>query len=248
MSRTRGFVAIALLGAFFAIHVTGCSLIGLGAGAAWDATHKHVHTLPPTRFVRFYPGDKMTLTLDDGSLVDGVYRGAVRMPEDEYRARYQAWRASDPRGAEFPRIGEFVSIGEPSSLFLVGEGSFVGIAHNGVETEQRGKIRNAPFDAKGYVFRADGRPLSLSRLRATVDAGNVPMTTAMRLETSEGDRVTPVDRVVLVTAPGHGHGARNGFVVGLVADVVVVGTAATSFSQEPLMGSSGCESTSFGPY
>lgn len=245
MSRAQGWAAIAALGAAFTFHVTisGCSVLGLVSGSIWDAIHrKGQRLIPPARVMRFYRGDAMVLILEDSTRVECVYEGSARLPAEEYERRYTEWRRSDPRAADFPMIGERVSIGERGSVTSVGTGSFRGFAHGGILLERKGRLRVVSDLERGFVTRSDGTTTGLRQVRELAVAGVLPLVTALRVRTQEGERVVPVDEVALVQAPDHPHGARNGFVIGLVADVVVVAVVASSL-QSAFDNSGGCEPT-----
>lgn len=246
MRRARGWVAIALFGATFAIHVTGCSLIGLTAGSIVDATQKGSRTLPPTRFASFYPGDNMTLTLEDGDRIEGVYRGAARVPDQDYASRYRPWRDDDVHATGFPRLGERVSVDHPGSINGGGEGWFRGFAHGGIELGEKGAVRVIPITGDGTLRDSRGKRIPLARVRERVEAGDVPLSTAMRIDTDSGVRVIPIDAVALVSAPSHPNAARTGFMIGLVADVAVVAVAASSQTHQQNYG--GCTDPTIYPY
>lgn len=106
MGRRRSWIAVAALGAVFAVHVNGCSLIGLTAGAMLDADKPRYQQLRGSEMVRVLPGSHVQLLLDDSTWVVGIYRGSARIADDEYRPVYDAWGAHHPRGASFPQIGE----------------------------------------------------------------------------------------------------------------------------------------------
>lgn len=238
MSRSSAFGLIALLGATFSIHVTGCSLVGLAGGALWDARRPRIALVPTGRVEKFHRGDRLVLILADSSRVAGVYRGAAELDRGDYRRRYAAWRAAEPRASVLPEIGERVRRSR------WGSGSVVGFVHRGVLIERRGETRVVPVTPEGTLTRADGAEVELAAIDRMMTEGVVPLLTALRIDTGAGEERVPLDRVVMVQAPTHPHGARTGFLIGLVADAIVVGSFASSY--RGAFDGSGCASSGFG--
>ena len=215
MNRRRGWIALAGLGAFFAVHIEGCSLIGLTTGAAIDANTPRFQQVSASELVRVSPGSRVTLLLHDSTRVRGVYRGATRIADDDYRIVYDAWRAHHPRGASFPEIGE------PVELKPGGKGAFRAFVAEGVEIQSR-RLGATSLDRDGWLVRRDGSRLDLLEARDLALAGELPIATALRIETDQGERRIALDRVALVDAHTVRHAALSGFLVGLAADAMVV--------------------------
>lgn len=216
MGRRLGVVAIAALGASFAIHIGGCSLIGVGMGTNADAHKPPIERLQPG-LMRIDPGARITVLLDDSTQAAGVYRGPQRMPDAEYRALYDAWRAVYSRGASFPAIGERV---EQS---WGGRGEFVAFSAEGIEIRPgRWDPEVTGLDRLGWIVRPSGERLDLREARDLAIAGDLPMATALRLQTRSGERVVPIHRVALVEVVNNRHAARNGFIAGLVVDAIII--------------------------
>lgn len=226
MNRRRGWIAIAGLGAIFAVHVNGCSLMGLATGAMIDAKAPRLQQIRASELVRVSPGSRVTILLDDSTFVRGTYRGSTRLADDAYRVIYEIWRATHPRGPSFPEIGE------PVELNPGGKGAFGGFVAEGVELESRRWGSTAtPFDRDGWLERRDGSRLDLWEVRDLALAGDLPIATALRIETEGGERRIALDRVALIAASTSRHAARTGFLVGLAADAMIVAMAAGIASQ-----------------
>jgi hypothetical protein len=239
MKRPLGWVWVALFGATFTFHVTGCSLIGLGAGAAYDAANRDVRAQSPGRIVKLHPGDAMILDLDDGSRVDGVYLRPGRIPERSYVRFYNEWRAKDPRAEGFPRIGERVTVDNPSSVVGRGQGMFVGFGLEGIEVESsNGERRVIPVSEDGSLLGSNKSRVSMERVRQLAIERALPLSTTLEIRTGDDVRTILLNEVVLIHAPNHPNGARTGFAIGLAVDVLVVIVA---IAAEPGAPNTGCD-------
>jgi hypothetical protein len=215
VARRRGWIAIAGLGGIFAVNVNGCSLIGLGVGTAIDTRASLHEQLRGGEMVRVPAGSRVVLLLDDSTRVRGVYLGSERITDQEYRPVYGAWRANHPRAAGFPEIGESIQVTDG------GKGVFRAFVAEGVEF-QSWRLRPVPFDRDGWLVRSDGSRLHLYDVRDLALAGELPIATALRIDTDRGERRIAVDRVALVETPSSGRAALAGFLVGLAADAMIV--------------------------
>lgn len=219
MSRRRSWIAIAALGALFAVHVNSCSLINLAVGWRMDARKPRYEELRASELVRVSPGEHITLLLDDSTRVAGVYLGAAPIADAEYRAVYDAWRGRHPRGPAFPEIGESVQL-KPG-----GKGTFNAFVAEGVELQSR-RFGKSTYERKGWMVRRDGSKLDLIEVRDLSLSGELPLATALRMETDAGERSIPVNRIAMIGATPARHAALKGFLVGLGADVLVVAVVA----------------------
>ena len=215
MSRRRSWLAIAGLGALFAVHVNSCSLINLAVGWRMDARRPRYEELRASQLVRVSPGEHITLLLDDSTRVSGVYRGSAHIADAEYRAVYNAWRGRHPRGPAFPEIGE------PVQLKPGGKGTFNAFVAEGVELQSR-RLGRSTYERKSWMVRHDGSKLDLIEVRDLLLSGELPLATALRMDTNEGERSIPVNRIVMIGATPARHAALKGFLVGLGTDILVI--------------------------
>lgn len=227
MNRRRSWLAIAGLGALFAVHVSSCSLIGLAAGWRMDAKRPRYEELRSSQLVRVAPGEHITLLLDDSTRVSGAYLGSAHIADSAYLAVYDAWRVRHPRGPAFPEIGE------PVQLKPGGNGAFNAFVAEGVELQSR-RLGRYSHENKGWLVRRDGSKLDLIEVRDLALSGELPLATALRIDTELGERSIPVNRIAMIGVNRARHAALKGFLVGLASDLLIVAVIASSLS------SSGC--------
>ena len=220
MVRRRAWFALFALAAFFAVNINGCTLIGLTAGAISDARGARYRELRGAEMVRIPPGSRVSIHLRDSTLLQGVYRGSVRIDADAYQLTYAAWRQRHARGASFPEIDE------PIELDPGGKGSFVAFVAEGIEMRAP-RMGVTVVDAHGVLVRSDGARLDLIDARDMALAGELPIATALLLRTREGDERVAVDRVERIDAVIRRRGAVHGMLVGLAADVIIIAIVRT---------------------
>ena len=223
LSRRRSWFAIAGLGALFAVHVSSCSLIGLAAGWRIDAKRPRYEELRASQLVRVAPGEHITLLLEDSTRVTGVYLGSAHIADSNYRAVYDAWRVRHVRGPAFPEIGE------PVQLKPGGKGAFNAFVAEGVELQSH-RLGRYSHENKGWLVRHDGSKLDLIEVRDLALSGELPLATALRIETELGKRSIPVNRIAMIGVSRARHAALKGFLVGLASDLLVVAVIASSQS------------------
>ncbi len=237
MKRMGTWAAIAGLAAGFAVHVTGCSLIGYAHGHAIDARTPTERNVQASEIVRVDPGTRVALQLTDSTWVRGIYRGSARMDEATYRAAYRTWRADAPHGDQFPELDERVEL-KPG-----GAGRFRGFVLGGVEIEGT-RLGRRTIGGNGRLLSPGGRHVDMSEVREMELAGRVPLATLLRVDSAGTERRVPADRVIGVTVRTVRQAAVRGFVAGLIADALIVTVAAGfyEFTRHPL--GSGCRDSS----
>jgi hypothetical protein len=138
-----------------------------------------------------------------------------------------------PRGASFPEIGETVRL-RPG-----GKGAFRAFVAQGVELQSR-RLGTVVAKPGAWLERRDGSKLDMSEVYELAVAGDLPMATALRIETDRGDDTISVERVALIHAPTVRHAARNMFLAGLAVDAMIL-VIASQPQSEP----TGCTSDAY---
>jgi hypothetical protein len=210
------------------VQLSGCSLIGLGIGAISDASKPDEVSIPGWKLETVKPGSEVTLILRDGERISGMYVGTAAVPTADYAARYAECRSRLQKGDLLPALNDSITI------FLT----------NG----ERLKRRFAGFDAQHLLVTWQGRPeparLALKAVRAIQDSqghllkaetvselmasGQIPLTSQMVVQTSEGKTTLPLEQVQMVQVPAKKHGKLTGFLIGATVDAIVIAAAASS--------------------
>lgn len=215
MPRRFGLVGIVLLSLVLAVQVSGCTLIGFGVGLEADRKASVRQRYRAGDLARLESGSSLEVLLEDSSRVAGRYLGATLQEASAYRARYEAWRSGSGHEAKFPEWDERVEL-DPG-----GKGEFRGFVIEGVliRTGRRGVV---PVVSSGMLHRASGGALDLLDVRDLVLAGDLPIATLLRIETDEGERQVPADRIVQVDGTGPKNAAIRGLLVGMAFDGLVI--------------------------
>ncbi|MEE9441871.1 MAG: hypothetical protein V3V99_04315 [candidate division Zixibacteria bacterium] len=90
--------------------MSGCSLIGLGVGAAIDSHKPKTKKIPIWAANTIKPGDQVIAHLDNGMSLSGSYRGVMVSDENEYQEKYVDWISQLEDSCRMPVFNEEVSI------------------------------------------------------------------------------------------------------------------------------------------
>lgn len=83
----------ALLLAATGLSLTGCMLVGLGAGAIADSRKKPPAPIPGWQVETLSRGNRLIVTTREGNVIGGEYDGVTDMPAAEYARRYAVHEA-----------------------------------------------------------------------------------------------------------------------------------------------------------
>ena len=217
--------------ALFAVHLSSCTLIGLGTGAVIDSQRKD---RSPKAILKIHKGSSLTLRLKDGRSLNGYFDGRREMDPGEYARAWAAWRDTAPVLPALPSPGDSVRIVRMNGSVCSGR-----LAAYQIDAIQvTSAVENCLADIESLHELADhtGQPFDRELLRDATHGAEVPLSTLIRLRTGHETVEIPVNAVELVLGPAPKGGKIIGVLVGLSADVAIVAAAAVS------MGSSGCSS------
>ncbi|MFH1700359.1 MAG: hypothetical protein ABIE07_07195 [Candidatus Zixiibacteriota bacterium] len=92
------------------IALNGCSLIGLGVGAAIDSHAQPTKMIHPWAVNTINPGDSVTAHLIDGRRLSGTYQGIRPSDENKYQEKYDNFVGQLKDSCRMPVFNENVSI------------------------------------------------------------------------------------------------------------------------------------------
>lgn len=222
--KTRLFVVVAVATGLAA---TGCSLIGLGIGAAIDSKKKPA-TIPGWKVESVEPGRKTTLALKDGRVLSGTYRGLEPAAAGDYASR---WAASQRRAAPAVRLPDL----GPGAVVTTrsgprGDGEFVGLDHGALWMRvPGGSIARFGLDDVASLADTRGNTLDGAALIRLSSAGEVPFRSEIVLENGPRRVRVPVEDVTQIQVQG-GKGKLTGFLIGALVDAVIVIAAIESLN------------------
>ena len=238
--RNVAYALVLFLGLLYAFHITGCSLIGLGVGAIVDANSKGSRVVPAHDYAVIERGKMIELHLRTGSAtMAGRFLGGAQRPYSEWLARYAAARETAVVSGPLPSPGDTIRLMQRSHR--VSEGEFQGLWIDRVDV-QHPVAGSSPVVPHRSFDRIEwrGDTLGVDRLVTLERLGVLPTLTALRVATASGEVLVPADEVAWINAPTERHAASIGFLVGLVADVILVVTTVAAVNDAK---NDGCSTT-----
>jgi len=225
---------------------SACSLIGYGIGSAINAGNRH--SLTPQNLERetIEPGQKISLRLRDGDVVDGAYFGIERLPAYQYATRYAAARERQPDDVQLPALGDTVtlrmaSVGELDAEFLgfdlyrVSVRSLGGTEPESLRPQEVAELR-AP----------SGAAITGDVLALLISDGTLPFRSAVAMQMppaigrTGGRRLVPLDQVKHIEWTSGSGAQKTGLIIGAVLDIA----ALTAFA---VCAATDCLEMSFAP-
>lgn len=176
---------VALAGAV-SIQLGSCSLL-LPYGAVRN-NHRHPEGgVPPARLADLPGRPKVTVVTTAGDTLSGYFTGLVPLKDEDYRARYEAWRGGHDA---FPALGEPVTLEVRKGR--AAQGPFLGFgARTALVRRGRFDHRSARLDDLTGILRAGGGTVPADTLLALADANRLPSRLAARIafarRQAEGD-------------------------------------------------------------
>lgn len=252
----------------FAVHLTGCSILGLGIGAVMDSQRPRRDRMIPSNEVgEVRSGSFVEFRLRDSSVVVGKFLGVDQDFSAGYAERYAAWRAGPDSAYRAPALGEEVRLVERSRRSRIGR--FAGFGYRSALLERMGKSpqiylfedlielrtadktrikveRFAELEAEGRLPTRVGawvaRPSASPKTAGERWLGHLKRERPAFADTVE----VSADELRWVRASSQSSAARTGLYIGLTADLVglAVVLSAASASSSP-----GCDlsGVTFGP-
>jgi hypothetical protein len=224
----KSLIATAIVAALLLLQ-SGCSVVGLGIGAAIDA-HK-----PDSVIVQGYclttveQGSPLKIDLSNGSTIIGTFNRGMPASAEWIDTLYMRARSSDPGCAVLPALGDTVEFTHRSGRV---RGRIDSAVCRRLETECDFCYGLSPVDS------SEAREFCLSHLLAVrrpdgvlLRSGDIANAIAqsptfipysgIELITNAGTQQTPLDCIARVVAPYHKHGKWNGLLLGAVIDFVI---------------------------
>jgi hypothetical protein len=238
----KSLIAAAIVAALLLLQ-SGCSVVGLGIGAAIDAHKPDSVIVQGYRLTTIEKGSPLTVTLSYGSTITGWFNGGMPATAEWIDTLYMRARSNDPGCAILPALGDTVE-------FIHRFGRVRGRIDNAVylrfESDCDFCFGVAPVDS------SETREFCLSHLLAVrrhngslLKSGDIANAIAqshtfvpfagIEMTTIAGIQQTPLSYISRVVAPSQKHGKRDGLLIGAVIDFVIF-VGLMSFSNS-MMGS-----------
>jgi hypothetical protein len=248
-------VACSVLGGLVLLDLTGCSIIGWRIGANSDAKKPDSLMVQSWQLETVHNGRKLVLYLVDGSVVTGTLQRVVQDSTPPYEERYASFAATLTAPTGFPAPGDSVTLrkdrGTRTRARLIGY-DFDRIV---VQPEAGPPVTVLSKDANRIEWR--DQPIAAFPLMSWLQYSRVPLLSSLVIKQSDQDasaattsgssavsraspkagktveRHVPVSDVRQIQCANIKHGARDGFIIGLAIDAVIVVVALVAMNDEP---------------
>lgn len=176
-----------------------------------------------TKLEKIPANHPVKLQLMDGTLIKGKFIAVSDSPESLYSARYATWRGTR-NDIAMPARGSTVELRSKSRVIATGE--FRGFDKGVALLRKPGQAGLTRVDFGKFVAMVDsaGNELTTMQLRQLDAAGQIPVSTGIRLQTADGVRFVAIDEIKsgnVVTS-----GAEKAAGTATVMAVVLVGLVA----------------------
>jgi hypothetical protein len=238
----KSLIAAAIVAALLLLQ-SGCSVVGLGIGAAIDAHKPDSVIVQGYRLTTIEKGSPLTVTLSYGSTITGWFNGGMPATAEWIDTLYMRARSNDPGCAILPALGDTVEFIHKSGLI---RGQIKNAVYRPLESDCDFCYGFAPIDSSEArefclkhllaVRRPDGGLLRSSDIANAITQSHtfVPYS-GIEMTTIAGIQQTPLSYISRVVAPSQKHGKRDGLLIGAVIDFVIF-VGLMSFSNS-MMGS-----------
>jgi len=225
-----GALALLLLGS-----LSGCSLVGLGLGSVIDSNNR---VGPAACLATTRAGRPVSVLLDDGRVVHGVFMGTEELPVDEYAVAYEAWRRSSASHSRMPMLGDSIvcvwtmwdSSGVRSKRFTLG-GRFRGLGYEFIALGIAGEaaLLGIPLaEIESVADSAGSRASWVSDVCQGVHRGEFPLLTIFEVQVEDRVERVRLDQVSSVSRTAPRTGKFVGLSLGLLIDGAIIALIALS--------------------
>jgi hypothetical protein len=177
------------------------------------------------QLTRNTPGSRMALQLRDSTEVEGRFQGVDRMSADEYQKRVDDFRAASGDSVPFPAPGYDVLVyfkGSKTETFRL-----VGFGMRSLEVRGQNGRDLLPVEFETFQHLSDLRAtLWPSALLADMaDHGQLPTASQVVIDTKNGRREIPLDRIETTQAKRSVGGRLIGTLIAMATMCVIVASA-----------------------
>jgi hypothetical protein len=238
----KALLIIGLLSIAVILFLTdGCSLIGLGIGAAIDASKPDTVSVPGWRIVKIKPGTKINVLLNTGERMEGKYRGTEPIPPMEYAQRYSSFRENKRSELLLPALNSTITIQSKSGV--QGEREILGFDYlRTIDEHDPNIMQSLGISAHAINVRTIGDTTAGQVMVANVEkiidaegnvvAGNdlitlsltsqIPLLSELVLSDPPGKKLIPMDEVHQVEMRNEKNAKWEGLIFGGIVDAVVI--------------------------
>jgi hypothetical protein len=225
----KSLIAVAVV-ATLLLFQSGCSVVGLGIGAAIDAHRPDSVIVQGYRLTTIEQGASLKIALGNGSTITGTFNKGLPASAEWMDTLYMRARSNDLGCAILPALGDTVEFIHRSGLVraqiknavcrrLESDYDFC----YGFDPLDSSEAREFCLSHLLAVRRPDGGLLKSSDIAVAITQSHtfVPFA-GIEMTTSQGLQQMPLDRIAQVVAPIYKHGKRNGLLIGAAIDIFMI--------------------------
>ena len=200
----------------------GCTLIGLGIGAAKDASNPDYIIISVEETDLLEKDSEVTVEKIDGSVFKGLFQGF--RDEKEYINLYNKNRQKLSNEIRIPAVGEIsIRLAETGKRYNL---LFVGFDFDGIIIKKT-KITTAfkslfKLLPKAELVDSEGNKHDLTTLENLVTSGKVPVFSALKLKAESGEIEVEFTEIVQLVVPNKKNATLNGLLYGAALDVAAL--------------------------
>jgi hypothetical protein len=217
--------------ALFSTLLSGCTVIGIVAGASADRRNAREHRVSWDGARSVPRGRKVEVALTSGDTLRGKFTGLRALPADSYRIAYDSVRALLAGDSVLPRIGETVCVISPKGRSA--SGSFRGLEAEALTIRRADDNSSAyfPLSRAAQLRNLDGQSFDVDYLRFLASSRALPSTREFMVQSGGQTYRVPLEHIQQVYAPPHPtHYWILGGVVGLALDAALVAAYCSTLS------------------
>lgn len=216
---------------FLSFQLSGCMLVGYGAGAIAEAASEKYYPIPAdTELILLKPGTDIKLHLKSGDAIKGKCISFVRVPTEGYADLYARAKDLFKDEVALPALGEKITIIKQTGTWLRPEFSrmedaeFLGFDYGGIRVWEisRPQPTFLAFDSIKSLSDQEGNVLNTDFMRRLVSEQKVPFLSSakIRLKSRYGEARIDLSDVSLIGVKSQRIRTAL-FAVGLTVDVLL---------------------------
>jgi hypothetical protein len=225
-----------------ASYMSGCSVVGFGAGMAIDHELGDKKVMNKWGCGKIKTGTEVKATLVDGSSVSGEFRGLEKKPAEEYNNEYAEFREANRNEVYLPAIGDTLQIkdwdgdeglheffGFDYRYEKSGKSSkkgvhelYVNVLANSIDKKDE---KNYPLKWLEELKDSEGNIVTGQELKSLSARANIALRSYMVLEIDSGFKDINIETINSLEVPRKKHARWVGLGLGLAVDACIVAVA-----------------------
>lgn len=220
----KTLAGLAILIAAATILLNGCSIIGLGIGAAIDASNPDQVNMPVGNVKTVKPGTKIIIVLKDSTQISGKYIGIEHVTEEVYAERYSKSRYQLLEKVTLPALGDSLKITFVTSVNPF-ECEFLGFDYDVIWLRFAAATNPNAMHISKLISVTDsrGNALDLEATGELISESKIPLLSSIGVQGEAGRKNIAMENVHQIQAQvGGKNGALICCLIGIAIDAYVL--------------------------